>query len=91
MKLHIYAIRDAQAAAFMTPFFLTTQGQALRAFSDLANNQNHLVSKHPDDFKLYHLADWDDSTGIFELLDDQAYLATASDFAEKPIHAVKGA
>lgn len=68
MQLNVYSIRDAKAEYFATPFFQATHGLAERQFTDLVNNEKSQVYKYPQDFDLYHLGTYDDSTGkIFPL------------------------
>lgn len=80
MQLRIFSIRDLKAEAFNTPFFQHTVGQALRAFEDLARDPQSVVSRHPEDFALFQLGVFEDSTGSFELLPAPASLGLASDF-----------
>lgn len=70
MKMNIYAIKDQQVAAFAQPFFMQTNGQAIRAFTDAINrpDENNNMYKHPDDFTLHHIGTWNDETGEFESL-----------------------
>lgn len=64
MKLNIYAIRDVKISAFSQPFYSQTHGSALRAFSDHVNDNGSAANKHPEDYELYHLGDFDDQVGI---------------------------
>lgn len=63
MKLLVFSVYDAKAAAFMTPFHMPTRGQALRAFGDVVADGKHDFSKHPEDFSLYVVGEFDQSTG----------------------------
>lgn len=66
MRYRAYSIFDKKAEAFMPPFFFTADGQATRAFSDMANDKSHMVGRHPEDFELYVCAGFDDGTGVFD-------------------------
>lgn len=63
MILKIFAIRDRQLNAYMQPFFAPTSGAATRGFRDLVNEQGHQLNKHPEDYELWHLGEFDDATG----------------------------
>lgn len=63
MKLFAFAIFDNKADSFNTPFFYAARGQAVRAFADLANDPQSTVSKHPEDFKLVCIGEYNDATG----------------------------
>ena len=60
MKLNMYSIFDTATGAYMRPFFLQSDGQALRMFSDLVNDKEHEVGKHPEDYSLVRFGVWDD-------------------------------
>jgi len=59
----IYTVYDQAAGAYLQPFFLDTAGQAIRAFTDCANDQEHLFGKYPDAYTLYHIGTYDESNG----------------------------
>lgn len=65
MDLYICAIRDSAVEAYLRPIFVNATGQASRSFSDEVNRvaQDNDLNKHPDDFELYLLGTYDDSTG----------------------------
>lgn len=69
MKRLLFAVRDRVALVYMAPFLEVTEAAALRAFSDAAADQQTQLSKHPEDFDLYHLGSFDDSDGAFEILE----------------------
>lgn len=61
----IYSVFDSKTGAFMQPFQQLSHGQAIRTFTDLVADQQSLISKHPSDFTLYYIADFDDSTATY--------------------------
>lgn len=67
MKLYVCAFFDRGTSSFGTPMFLMNQGHALRAFSDEVNRKadDNIINKHPDDFDLYELGEFDSETGLF--------------------------
>ncbi|AXH78146.1 MAG: nonstructural protein [Microviridae sp.] len=83
MVLNAYSIYDVKAANYRTPFFCSTNGMATRMFSDLAADQQSIVFKHPDDFKLYFIGTFDDYSGELDRVNVPEFLATASDFMAK--------
>lgn len=84
MTLRMFTIRDIKGDAFGTPFFQATQGQALRAFADLATNADSTVGQHPEDFILYFLGTFDIITGDFTAEPHPQHLATGTDFIQNP-------
>lgn len=65
MVFKAFSIYDGKAKAFGVPFFMSQNGQAIRAFSDLVNDENTTVSKHPGDYNLYIVGSYDDEIGEF--------------------------
>lgn len=63
MKLNAYSIYDEKALQYHAPFFMVSDGAAVRALSDLANDQNTNIGRHPGDYKLYCIGIFDDANG----------------------------
>lgn len=80
MKLKIYAIYDSKVEAFMQPFFMQSKGAAIRAFTDLANDPSTTVGKHPEDYTLFELSDWDDSSAKFDPLSTPQSIGVGVEF-----------
>ena len=59
----VFGVRDTKALAFLQPFFSASTGAAVRAFGDAVNEGNSPLSKHPEDYLLYEIGDFDDQTG----------------------------
>lgn len=62
---NVYAIFDHAVKAFLPPFCLRNDGQAVRTFKDCVNSKNHQFAEHPEDYNLFHIATYDDTTGEF--------------------------
>lgn len=55
---------DSAAKAYTAPFFMHNDGLAIRAFQDNVNaEQENNISKHPDQFTLFRIGEFDDATG----------------------------
>lgn len=63
MKQQLLAVRDRQLNAFMQLWPAQTIGLGLRAFTDLVNDTSSEMHKHPEDYELYHIGEYDDQTG----------------------------
>lgn len=84
MKKFVYSLRDNKLGSFGTPVIIDNDAVAVRQFGDIvANGGDNVITKHPSDFTLYKLGEYDLSTGKFENLDCPVALATGSDFAIK--------
>lgn len=58
-----FAVYDSKAEAYLTPFFMPSTGAAVRAFTDLVNDRNTTVSRHPEDYNLFQIGEYDDASG----------------------------
>ena len=82
MKLNIYSIYDSAAKAYMQPFFVQTNGIAIRLFTDNVNSKDdNQVSKHPQHFTLFKIGEFDDQKGTIEPMTPEA-VATGSELKE---------
>jgi hypothetical protein len=60
--MNIYAIYDKKAKVYKTPFFMRQDAEAVRAFREAIATGDSLVSRHPEDYKLYRIGEWDEET-----------------------------
>ena len=65
MKKVYYAVYDKKAEMYSQPFLEIKDGTAIRAVQDLViNNKDHAFAKHPSDFSLHRLGEFDEATGV---------------------------
>jgi len=80
MKLQIIAVRDSGAEMYGQPQFVLSLGQATRTFADQVNSKDSGdLGRHPDDFTLYHLGEYDDGNASFDLLPEPRQLVRGQD------------
>lgn len=80
MILKCFAVLDSKAGFFGQPFFDQNEASAIRNFSDAvkdSSNPNNLWHKHPEDFSLFYIGDYDNADGSFTLVPPRS-LITAS-------------
>lgn len=65
MIQQVMAIYDAKARAFLLPFFCPHLDVGFRAIQAAANTPGHQLHDFSEDFVIYHVGEWDDSTGRF--------------------------
>lgn len=63
-KLKIFAVYDKKSVAYANPFYFHQKGQAIRAFEDAVNDPQSPLSKHPEDFAIFEIGEWNDTTGV---------------------------
>ncbi len=71
MLLRAFSVYDSKVEAYMRPFFMQTEAEALRAFRETVNDGQSSFFKHPEDYTLFKVGTFDESTGLisgFELV-----------------------
>lgn len=82
MILKVFAVRDMKAEAFLQPFYSPSVGSAVRAFTDAVNDKNCPFNKHPRDYVLYEIGEYDDATGGLASLELVKMYMAGSDVIE---------
>lgn len=62
--MYVYSLFDEKSQTYGTPFFQLADGQATRSLQELVKDSQSLVSKYPEDFILYNIAEFDEVTGL---------------------------
>jgi hypothetical protein len=89
MKLNIYSIYDKAAEAFITPFFMQNDGLAIRAFQDNVNAEDeNNISKHPEQFTLYKIGEYDDKAGVIAAQEQPSMLARGIELKTEAVYTV---
>jgi len=60
MKVGMFVIYDSKANAYLQPWFLSKREMATRVFSDCVNDPEHNFGRHPEDYTLFEIGDFDD-------------------------------
>nr|QJB20101.1 MAG: nonstructural protein [Microvirus sp.] len=63
MIQRMFAVFDMKIGSYAQPFFLPSVPAAKRAFRDAASDPSTMLHKHPADYALFYLGDFDDETG----------------------------
>lgn len=82
MKLKMMAIHDVKSQLFSQPLFFRAYGEAERAFRDVVNDGKSDYSRHPEDYTLFELAEYDDATGSVAPLPAPRSLGAAITFKD---------
>jgi len=75
------SVFDHAAQVFARPFPVVAGGQAIRDFTDEVNRvaDDNPLYKHPDDYTLYVIGTFDDSTGFIDALGTPEQLVRGKD------------
>jgi hypothetical protein len=63
VKLLAFSIYDVKVEAFMAPFYARSFGEAERFFGDMQSDKSGPVGRHPQDYNLFHVGTFDETTG----------------------------
>ena len=76
----MFSVYDIKAEAYLTPFFMMNDKVAMRAFGDMANNEEHMFNKHPTDYALMEIGVYDEETGKVEQKENHTHLGVAAEY-----------
>lgn len=65
MKQKVFTVFDEKAGAYLPPFYFNTEGQAKRAMIDCVTDKDHHFARHPADYTLFCLGEFDNISGEF--------------------------
>ena len=77
MKQIVFTVYDVKAKLHLQPFFMRSIPEAVRAFGDLANDEGHQFGKHPEDYTLVQIGDYDETSGLIDPLKEPVVLVRA--------------
>ncbi len=60
----IFSVYDEKAGAYLPPFFRPTPEMAIREFVDALENKDHPFGKHPGDYTMFELGDFNNSNAM---------------------------
>lgn len=63
MMKRVFCFYDMKVGIFGTPFFCRHVGEALRIAQQLASDGETVIGRHPADFSLVEIGEFDDTTG----------------------------
>lgn len=82
MITKVFSVYDSKAQMFHMPWFAPTTPAGIRSFSDLVNDSQSNVFRHPSDYILYEIGTYDDSNGTVANYPEHKHLGVASQYKE---------
>lgn len=70
ISLQMYCVFDSKALSYGKPMFFDCDAVAMRAFGQVATDQESQFSQFPADFTLFGIGTWDCATGTFQSFDN---------------------
>lgn len=83
MKLQILTVRDIVADCCpFAPMYVHHLGAAIRDFGDQCRDKNTPLGKHPSDYELFHVGEWDDVENVHTLLEKKRQIAVGANYKD---------
>lgn len=79
MKKVVCSVFDVKSAIYSNPFYSPNVAVADRDFKYACQDSTTALSRHPDDYVLYCLAEFDDESGLFTSHTPPVFIASGSD------------
>ena len=78
----MYTIYDNKAEIYQVPFCARANGEALRIFANLANDETHPIGQNPEDYTLFRIGMFDQEKGLTAGLKASESLGKALDYVK---------
>lgn len=73
----VYSFQDIKAQTFGNPFYAVNNQTAIRILSGVLYANDSYIARFPEDYKLYKIGEFDDSTGRLIPLELLEYITSA--------------
>jgi len=64
----VFTVYDSAARRYLEPFFADTVEVALRMFRAMVSKEGHQFNRFPEDYTLFHIGDYDPTSGMLSTL-----------------------
>lgn len=77
MDLKILSIYDQKSGVWFTPFTARSMGEAIRMFCDTVDDPSTVLHKYPQDFDLFHIGNFENTTGVITTASPAVHIGSA--------------
>jgi len=81
--MKVFTLYDSAAEAYDPPHFIRSTGEAVRLFSNAVKDPQTKVAKHPDDYTLFEIGEFDELTGQISMYNAHKSLGVATEYIAK--------
>ncbi len=64
----MYVVYDSKSECYNKPFCMINDKVALRSAETIVADDNNEISKHPEDYTMFRIGTFEDTTAVLELL-----------------------
>jgi len=83
MLHQVFSVYDSKAQIYSSPWLAMNKSVAIRQFTDSVNDSSLVFNKHPEDYALFHLGDFDDVSGVMISLPSPLSLGLAQEYLNR--------
>lgn len=87
MKLLVYSFFDSKVKAYLPPFYMRADGEAVRAVREACRTDPNF-NRYPADYTLFRLGEFDDETGRIVMLQAHENLGNLVALVNQPDNGV---
>ncbi|QXP08586.1 MAG: nonstructural protein [Arizlama microvirus] len=81
MEQHkVFLFKDAKSLTYGPPFVEQNKGMVIRAIQEQLQQGQAVWAKHPQDFTLFEIGDFDPTTGIVQMHETKVAIGLVQDF-----------
>lgn len=73
----IYMVEDIKAGIYHNPLIMISDGEAHRSFTHAANNKETSIGLNPEDYRMWSVGEYNETTGEILLFANKVLLANA--------------
>lgn len=78
--MKVYAVYDTKTESYTMPLCFKAKGEAIRSIVDEVNNPQSNIGRHPEDYVLFELGEYDELTGVITSYPAKVSLGVAIEF-----------
>lgn len=78
--MKMFSVYDSKAESYMMPFTAQSRGSAVRSFTEASNDPQSPCCKHPSDYTLFAVGEFDELTGVLTPYKANVSLGCAIEF-----------
>lgn len=82
MKLNICTTYDSKAKCYTVPALIPSTQSIDRVWADAVNDPNSVFNKHPEDYTLFHIGEFDFESGKLTNYEAKISIGTALHFKQ---------
>lgn len=80
MSKILVSVRDVKAGFYDGCFLVRSRAEAVRGFVDEVNNPQSMLGRHPEDYTLFVVGEFDEETGVITPTPSPEALGVGSNF-----------